>query len=521
MAKNTWKQGAQWLGGMLLALVLILGLCWVAVWLQPWFEEEAQKELVDFERQVELERPIEEVRALFDEQPYRFLSWQSEWWPYHAVKTPPKAGAYNWVLWIEERDGKVASTRVRQWKHRNIQVGDPALSAPVMEEIARLENEIQPGQSIDQARAIFAGQTWNNLEWRTRERKYYVITSTLTTPGADHWHMWVEEQGGKIVKLRRTCWQHGVLKPIMTPAEADTLKELGEFAKEIKEGMDFAEVRRILDAEQRERLRWRSEERPCCHITTSLEQKGADHWDLWLETRAGVITGVSRSPWRHGTIPEDASGEDRQAMEELAALEMQVRDFEGRICAGQLLKSIQEQFEAQGFPHIEWRTVLAPAQIITTIPSEGGTYYWDLWIEESEGKVAKVTRREWLYGEGTPPVSPPELEAIQQLAACEDDARSFAAQLHVGQSLDEVRGAFDSHQWKYIEWRTEPSLFEAITLIPGAPGACRWVLWPETRDGVIVNVKTREWVVPDRVIKEVSKWPEGLDYHKRIWPAFL
>lgn len=99
--------------------VLVIGIgCWIAVYGQPHRDRVAESELRAFASTVHLGDSIDSGRKAFDDARYPHLTWVSTFHPYFVVKTPPRAGAYNWVTWIEERDGKVAGIFMREWRKR-------------------------------------------------------------------------------------------------------------------------------------------------------------------------------------------------------------------------------------------------------------------------------------------------------------------------------------------------------------------------------------------------------------------
>ena len=112
-----WGTGA-------LAVVIILAGSWITIVGQPRWENASEIELKSFEPKVELGACTEDVRALFDSQGHEHIWWDSSFSPYHAIRTHPKAGAYNWILWMEERQGRIVGVRIRQWKHYNIHPGE-------------------------------------------------------------------------------------------------------------------------------------------------------------------------------------------------------------------------------------------------------------------------------------------------------------------------------------------------------------------------------------------------------------
>ena len=113
----------EFTGSAVLTIAVIAVGTWLAVVWQPTREREAKEELASFAAQVELGAPVETVRELFDSRPFAYLEWHSEFHPYFVVKTPNEAGAYNWVLWLEDRGGVIVGARIRQWKHKNIKPG--------------------------------------------------------------------------------------------------------------------------------------------------------------------------------------------------------------------------------------------------------------------------------------------------------------------------------------------------------------------------------------------------------------
>ena len=133
MSTYSDRDKMQFIGGAAATMALILFGSWIAVTAQPRWENKSQGQLVDFEARVELGAYTADVRALFDAQDYSHLNWDSSFSPYHVVRTVPKAGAYNWVLWLEERQGRIVSIRTREWKHHNIRPGESSPDRAVAE----------------------------------------------------------------------------------------------------------------------------------------------------------------------------------------------------------------------------------------------------------------------------------------------------------------------------------------------------------------------------------------------------
>ncbi len=98
-------------------LIIAVG-SWIAVYGQPHRDQAAEAELRAFAGAIHPGDSVESVRKVFDEGQYPHLKWVSTFHPYFVVKTPPRAGAYNWVLWLEDRDGKIVGMFMREWRKR-------------------------------------------------------------------------------------------------------------------------------------------------------------------------------------------------------------------------------------------------------------------------------------------------------------------------------------------------------------------------------------------------------------------
>jgi len=107
-----------------LTTAVILFTSWLAVVAFPARDEAALQEILRFENSIQLGMDVEEARKQFDAAGYRYLKWVSRYHPYFVVKPPPRAGAYQWVVWLEDRGGKVVGIRTREWKGENIHHGD-------------------------------------------------------------------------------------------------------------------------------------------------------------------------------------------------------------------------------------------------------------------------------------------------------------------------------------------------------------------------------------------------------------
>ena len=114
-AKQT--DSAQFWGGALATIAIILFSSWLAVYWQPGREARARVEIKDFNAKVELGQSIDDAHKAFERGGYSLLTWSERHKPFYVVKTPNEAGAYNWVTWLETADGKIVAIRTRQWDH--------------------------------------------------------------------------------------------------------------------------------------------------------------------------------------------------------------------------------------------------------------------------------------------------------------------------------------------------------------------------------------------------------------------
>ena len=111
-------------GAAALTVAVVLFCSRLAVVALPARDEAAQRETLDFEKKVQVGMEVEEARRLFEEGGYRHLKWVSHYHPYFVIKPPPRAGAYQWVIWLEDRSGRIVGIRTREWKGDNIHPGD-------------------------------------------------------------------------------------------------------------------------------------------------------------------------------------------------------------------------------------------------------------------------------------------------------------------------------------------------------------------------------------------------------------
>ena len=124
MAIDPRRNNVEFIGAATITVAVILFASWLAVVALPARDESALREILDFESRVQIGMEVEDTRQLFDQAQYRYLKWVSRYHPYLVIKPPPRAGAYQWVVWLEDRGGKIAGIRTREWKGNNIHPGD-------------------------------------------------------------------------------------------------------------------------------------------------------------------------------------------------------------------------------------------------------------------------------------------------------------------------------------------------------------------------------------------------------------
>lgn len=114
------RERLEFTAAAVLTAAVVLFTSWLAVVAFPARDEAALQEILNFEKEIQLGMEVEEAKQRFDEAGHRYLKWVSRYHPYFVVKPPPRAGAYQWVVWLEDRGGKIVGIRTREWKGENI-----------------------------------------------------------------------------------------------------------------------------------------------------------------------------------------------------------------------------------------------------------------------------------------------------------------------------------------------------------------------------------------------------------------